>query len=190
MIGPAPAQPRRLRRTDLMQATTNPRILLSTSLGDITLELDPAKAPSTTENFLDYVASGHFGGTVFHRAIPGFMIQGGGFTSDMVQKATKAPVANEAHNNLKNDRGTVAMARTSEPHSATSQFFINLEDNAFLNHTAKTPQGWGYTVFGRVVEGMEVVDQIATVATGNHGPHSDVPKTPVTIERATLLGVS
>ena len=170
-----------------MQASTNPRVLLKTSLGEITLELESATAPSTTNNFLDYVGSGHFDGTVFHRVIPGFMIQGGGFTTDMVQKPTEAPVTNEADNGMKNDRGTVAMARTSEPHSATSQFFINLEDNAFLNHTGKNPQGWGYAVFGKVVDGMEVVDQIAKVPTGTHGPHSDVPQDPVTIEQVTLL---
>jgi cyclophilin family peptidyl-prolyl cis-trans isomerase len=170
-----------------MQATTDPRVLLSTSLGDITLELDAVKAPSSTSNFLDYVGSGHFDGTVFHRVIPGFMIQGGGFTVDMVQKTTKTPVTNEADNGVKNDRASIAMARTSEPHSATSQFFINLEDNAFLNHTGKTPQGWGYAVFGKVVDGMEVVDQIAQVPTGQHGPHSDVPQVPVTIDSATLL---
>jgi peptidyl-prolyl cis-trans isomerase B (cyclophilin B) len=170
-----------------MQATTNPRVLLKTSLGDITLELDSLTTPGTTSNFLDYVRSGHFDGTVFHRVIPGFMIQGGGFTSDMVQRATKPPIASEADSGAKNTRGTVAMARTSEPHSATSQFFINLEDNAFLDHTAKTPRGWGYTVFGGVVEGMEVVDQIAEVPTGKHGPHSDVPQVPVTVDRATLV---
>ena len=170
-----------------MQPTANPRVLLSTSLGDITLELDDAKAPLSTKNFVDYVTSGHFDGTIFHRVIPGFMVQGGGFTADMVQKPTKAPIANEASNGLKNDRGTVAMARTSDPNSASSQFFVNVADNAFLNHTAKTPQGWGYAVFGKVVEGLDVVDQIVQVPTGNHGPHSDVPREPVTIVKATVL---
>jgi len=168
-----------------MATATNPRVLLSTSLGDITLELDATKAPTSTRNFLDYVASGHFDGTVFHRVIPGFMIQGGGFTADMEQKSTSAPIENEAANGARNLRGTVAMARTSDPNSATSQFFINLADNAFLDHTAKTPQGWGYAVFGKVTGGLEVVDQIAGVPTGNHGPHSDVPLTPVTIDSAT-----
>jgi peptidyl-prolyl cis-trans isomerase B (cyclophilin B) len=170
-----------------MQPTANPRVLLSTSLGDITLELDGAKAPLSTNNFVDYVTSGHFDGTVFHRVIPGFMIQGGGFTADMVQKPTKAPIANEADNGRKNDRGTVAMARTSDPNSASSQFFINLASNAFLNHTAQTLQGWGYAVFGEVVDGLDVVDQIVQVPTGNNGPHSDVPREPVTIVKATVL---
>jgi peptidyl-prolyl cis-trans isomerase B (cyclophilin B) len=170
-----------------MQATANPRVLLSTSLGDVTLEIDATRAPGTCSNFLEYVTSGHFDGTIFHRVIPGFMIQGGGFTSDMTQKPTRAPVASEADNGNKNDRGTIAMARTSDPHSASSQFFINLKNNAFLDHTAKTPQGWGYTVFGKVVGGGEVIDQIAQVPTGNHGPHSDVPKVPVTIDRVTVL---
>jgi peptidyl-prolyl cis-trans isomerase B (cyclophilin B) len=162
-----------------MQPKANPRVLLSTSLGDVTFELDAAKAPVSTGNFLDYVTSGH-------RVIPGFMIQGGGFTADMAQKATKAPVAIEADNGNKNRRGAVAMARTSDPNSATSQFFINLTDNAFLNHTAKTSQGWGYAVFGQVVDGLDVVDRIAAVPTGKNGPHSDVPLVSVTIDRATV----
>jgi cyclophilin family peptidyl-prolyl cis-trans isomerase len=175
-------------RIDRMETTANPRVLLSTSLGDITLELDAVKAPTSSSNFLAYAASGHFDGTIFHRVIPGFMIQGGGFTADMTQKATKAPITNEADNGRKNDRGTVAMARTSDPHSATSQFFISLENNAFLDHTAKTVQGWGYAVFGKVVEGIDVVDQIAQVPTGQHGPHGDVPQVPVSIDRVTVLG--
>jgi peptidyl-prolyl cis-trans isomerase B (cyclophilin B) len=166
---------------------TDPRILLSTSLGDITVELDQQKAPATSDNFLAYVASGHYDGTVFHRVIPGFMIQGGGFTEDMHQKPANSPIGNEADNGLKNDRGTIAMARTSDPHSATSQFFINLADNDFLNHRAKNAQGWGYAVFGRVVEGFEVVDAIAQVPTGTSGPHSDVPKEPVVIDRISLV---
>ncbi len=170
-----------------MQEQVNPRVLLGTSHGDITLELDQERAPVTSENFLAYVASGHFDGTVFHRVIPGFMIQGGGFTADMLQKPTKPPITNEADNGLKNGRGTIAMARTSDPHSAGSQFFINLKDNDFLDHKAKTPQGWGYAVFGEVVEGMDVVDAIAQVQTGTSGPHSDVPKEPVVIHRASLL---
>ena len=167
-----------------MEEQASPQVVLRTSLGDITLELDGAKAPVTTENFLSYVSSGHFNGTVFHRVIPGFMIQGGGFSEDMKQKPTAAPITNEADNGLKNDRGTVAMARTSEPHSASSQFFINLKDNDFLNHTAKTPQGWGYTVFAKVVEGMGVVDTIAQVKTGAHGPHRDVPADAIAITEA------
>jgi peptidyl-prolyl cis-trans isomerase B (cyclophilin B) len=170
-----------------MQPTANPRVLLSTSLGDITLELDSVNAPVSAANFVDYVTSGHFDGTIFHRVIPGFMVQGGGFTADMAQKPTKAPIANEADNGCKNAKGTVAMARTSDPNSASSQFFINVADNGFLNHTAKTPQGWGYAVFGKVVEGLDVVDQIVSVPTGHHGPHSDVPREPVTITKATIL---
>ncbi len=170
-----------------MAEQTNPRVLLSTSKGDIMLELDPVRAPATTSNFLAYVESGFFDGTVFHRVIPRFMIQGGGFTADMAQKPTECSVSNEAANGLKNDRGTIAMARTSNPHSATSQFFISLVDNDFLNHTSPTPNGWGYAVFGKVVEGMDVVDAIAQVRTGNHGPHSDVPVEPVVIDRATLV---
>jgi peptidyl-prolyl cis-trans isomerase B (cyclophilin B) len=170
-----------------MQPTTNPRVLITTSLGDITLELDSAKAPLSTNNFIDYVTSGHFDGTIFHRVIPGFMVQGGGFTADMVQKPTNAPIANEADNGLRNALGTVAMARTSDPNSASSQFFINVADNAFLNHTAKTAQGWGYAVFGKIVEGLDVVDQIVKVPTGHNGPHSDVPREPVTIVKATVL---
>ena len=170
-----------------MQPTENPRVQLNTSLGDITLELDGTKAPSSTENFVAYVTSGHFDGTIFHRVIPGFMIQGGGFTAEMAQKPTETPIANEADNGLKNGRGTIAMARTSDPDSATSQFFINVADNAFLDHTAKTAQGWGYAVFGKVVDGLEVVDKIVQVPTGQHGPHSDVPRETVTIEKATVL---
>jgi len=170
-----------------VEEQTNPRVILSTSHGDVTLELDPVKAPITSESFLAYVASGHFDGTMFHRVIPGFMIQGGGFTTDMCQKDTMAPIANEADNGLKNDRGTVAMARTSDPHSASSQFFINLKNNDFLNHTAKTGQGWGYAVFGKVVGGMDVVDAIAQVATGTSGPHCDVPRVPVVVDRAAVV---
>ena len=170
-----------------MEGQTNPRVLLSTSHGDITLELDAVKAPITSENFLAYAASGHFDGTIFHRVIPDFMIQGGGFGADMSQKDTNAPIENEADNGLKNDRGTVAMARTSDPHSASSQFFINLKTNDFLNHTSKTGQGWGYAVFGRVIEGMDVVDAIAQVATGTSGPHCDAPREPVVIDRVTAI---
>ena len=169
-----------------MNEKTNPRVVLSTSQGDITLELDPARAPISTENFLAYVASGHYDQTVFHRVIPGFMIQGGGFGADMNQKSTNPPITNEADNGLKNDRGTVAMARTPEPHSASSQFFINLEDNDFLNHTSKTGQGWGYAVFGKVAEGMDVVDAIAQVPTGASGPHRDVPVEPVVMHRVAV----
>ena len=170
-----------------MAEQTNPRVLLSTSKGDITLELDSVKAPASAKNFLDYVASGFFDGTIFHRVIPRFMIQGGGFTPDMQQKPAECSINNEAANGLKNGRGTIAMARTSNPHSATSQFFINLVDNEFLNHTSPTPNGWGYAVFGKVVDGMDVADAIAGVRTGNHGPHSDVPVEPVVINQASVL---
>lgn len=169
-----------------MPEETNPRVTLATSMGDISIELDAAKAPVTAKNFLAYVESGHFDGTIFHRVIPDFMIQGGGFDCDMAQKASSTPITNEADNGLRNERGTLAMARTSDPHSASCQFFINLKDNRFLDHTAKTPQGWGYAVFGRVLEGMDVVDAIAQVKTGRSGPHSDVPVEPVVIEKATV----
>ncbi|MBL0919821.1 MAG: peptidyl-prolyl cis-trans isomerase [Hydrogenophaga sp.] len=163
---------------------TNPRVKLSTSLGDIVVELDAAKAPKSVENFVQYVNDKHYDGTVFHRVIGNFMIQGGGFAADMQQKATRAPVPLEARNGLKNDRGTIAMARTSNPNSATSQFFINVVDNAGLN--APSPDGYGYTVFGKVVAGMDVVDKIRAVPTGNSGMHQNVPLTPITINKATL----
>jgi peptidyl-prolyl cis-trans isomerase B (cyclophilin B) len=148
---------------------------METNYGTITIELDAENAPVTTENFLSYVRDGFFTDTLFHRVIPNFMIQGGGFLPGMVQKQTNTPIENEADNGLGNDRGTIAMARTMDPHSASSQFFINLKDNTFLNHTGKNPQGWGYCVFGKVVEGMDVVDKIAAVATGNNAGHADVP---------------
>jgi peptidyl-prolyl cis-trans isomerase B (cyclophilin B) len=159
-------------------------VKLHTSMGDITLELDAQKAPSTVENFLQYVRSGFYDNTVFHRVINGFMIQGGGMEPGMHQKDTQAPIRNEADNGLKNEKYTVAMARTSNPHSATAQFFINVADNDFLNHTSQTPQGWGYCVFGRVVEGEDVVDRIKAVTTGNRGFHQDVPLEDVVIEKA------
>jgi peptidyl-prolyl cis-trans isomerase B (cyclophilin B) len=162
-------------------------VKLYTTLGIITLELDAERAPETTKNFLQYVQDGHYDNTVFHRVINGFMIQGGGFAPGMKQKPTRAPIQNEAANGLKNDRGTVAMARTGEPHSATAQFFINVADNAFLNHSAPTPQGWGYCVFGRVVEGMDVVDKIKAVRTGSSGFHKDVPVEDVVIQRAEAV---
>lgn len=162
----------------------SPRVRLSTSLGDIVVELDAAKAPKTVENFLQYVSDKHYDGTVFHRVIGNFMIQGGGFTTDMQQKATRAPIALEASNGLKNDRGTIAMARTPNPNSATSQFFINVVDNAGLN--APSPDGHGYAVFGKVVAGMDVVDKIRAVPVGNRGMHQNVPQTPVTIVKASL----
>jgi len=156
-------------------------VIFSTSMGDITIELMSEEAPITAKNFLDYVDAGFFDGTIFHRVIPGFVIQGGGFTADMNQKATQAPIKNEADNGVKNSRGTLSMARTSDINSATSQFFINLKDNAFLDHGTRD---FGYAVFAKVVEGMDVVDQIAGVQTGNKGPHSDVPVEPVVTNTA------
>ena len=166
-------------------AAQAPQVKLVTSLGDIVLELDPAKAPKTVANFLQYVQDKHYDGTVFHRVIDGFMVQGGGFTADMVQKPTRAPIALEAANGLKNDSYTVAMARTSVPDSATAQFFINVKDNAMLN--APQPDGHGYAVFAKVVQGQDVVDKIRAVPTGSKGGMQDVPTTPVTITSATVL---
>ena len=156
-------------------------------LGVITLELDTDKAPVSSANFLEYVRKGHYDNTIFHRVIPGFMVQGGGFEPGMNQKPTDAPIENEANNGLKNDNYTVAMARTQAPHSATAQFFINVADNGFLNHTAPSMQGWGYAVFGKVVAGTEVVDKIKAVKTGRKGFHDDVPNEDVVIEKAVAL---
>jgi peptidyl-prolyl cis-trans isomerase B (cyclophilin B) len=163
------------------------KVLLKTNKGDITLTLDAAKAPKSVANFLQYVKSGHYDNTIFHRVIDNFMIQGGGMTAGMKQKPTGAEIENEANNGLKNERGTVAMARTSDPHSATAQFFININDNDFLNHTAPNVQGWGYAVFGKVTDGMDVVDTIRKVKTGTTGFHQDVPAEDVVIEKATVL---
>ncbi len=160
-------------------------VQMQTSAGTLLIELDEVAAPLSTANFLAYVAKGHYDGTVFHRVIRGFMLQGGGFDASMKQKPTDAPIANEAGNGLKNKRYTLAMARTSDPHSATAQFFINTVDNGFLDHTAETAQGWGYAVFGKVVQGMEVVDAIEKVRTGRKGFHDDVPLDDVRIERVT-----
>ena len=157
---------------------------LTTSAGTLRIELDDVKAPASVENFLAYVRSGHYDGTVFHRVIKGFMVQGGGFTTDMQQKPTLAAIANEANNGLKNMKYTLAMARTNAPHSATAQFFINATDNDFLNFRSESPQGWGYAVFGKVVQGTEVVDQIERVATGRKGGHDDVPNEHVVILKA------
>lgn len=162
-------------------------VKLHTNHGVITLELDAAKAPVTVENFLGYVKSGHFNNTVFHRVIDGFMIQGGGFEPGMKQKPTGAQIKNEADNKLRNDKYTVAMARTSDPHSATAQFFINIADNDFLNHSAPSAQGWGYCVFGKVTAGSEVVDKIKGVKTGNKGGHQNVPVDDVIIEKAEVV---
>ena len=166
---------------------SNPQVKLTIKgYGDITLELDQAKAPKSVENFLAYVKKGHYDNTVFHRVIPGFMVQGGGFEPGMKQKPSDAAISNEANNGLKNDNYTVAMARTNDPHSATAQFFINVADNAFLNHTAPSAQGWGYAVFGKVVGGKDVVDRIKAVKTGRKGLHDDVPNDDVIIEKAVV----
>tara|TARA_R110000823_G_scaffold132777_10_gene261377 strand:- start:29730 stop:30227 length:498 start_codon:yes stop_codon:yes gene_type:complete len=157
-------------------------VIIRTTFGEITLELDAERAPKTVENFLNYARSGYYDGTIFHRVIDNFMIQGGGFDTEMRQKEAGEPIENEADNGLKNDFGTIAMARTNDPHSATAQFFINVKDNDFLNHTAKNMQGWGYTVFGKVIDGADVLDKIRAVPTGSQGPHQDVPKEPVIIE--------
>ncbi len=159
---------------------------MATSLGTLRIELDEERAPRTVENFLAYAAKGHYDGTIFHRVIPGFMIQGGGFATGMAQKPTDAPIANEANNGLGNEHYTIAMARTSAPHSATAQFFINTTDNDFLNFRSESPQGWGYAVFGRVISGQDVVDAIASVKTGRQGMHDDVPLEDVIIERVSL----
>ena len=167
------------------------QVRLDTSLGPITLELADDKAPKTVANFLTYARDGFYNGTIFHRVIPTFMIQGGGFTANFQQKATRAPVGNEADNGLKNRRGAVAMARTNDPQSATAQFFINVQDNPMLDYRSSTPQGWGYAVFGQVIDGMEVVDQIRRVPTGPGGQFSsDVPQTPVIIQSVTVLPAS
>ena len=163
------------------------QVLLKTNKGDITLTLDAEKAPKTVANFLAYVNRGHYDGTIFHRVIDNFMIQGGGMAPGMKQKPTQAEIENEANNGLKNVNGSVAMARTNEPHSASSQFFINVNDNDFLNHTAPTAQGWGYAVFGAVSDGMDVVNAIRKVKTGSSGFHQDVPTEDVVIEKATVL---
>ena len=167
----------------------NPKVLIQTNKGAITLELYPDKAPVTVENFLTYVDEGFYDGTIFHRVIPGFMIQGGGFGQDMTQKVTHDPIKNEADNGLKNERGTIAMARTSDPDSATAQFFINHKDNDFLNFRSKDTRGWGYAVFGRVTDGMDVVDEIAATPTGPGGPFpKDVPQETIVIEKISRQG--
>lgn len=166
---------------------SKPLVKLETSLGEITLELYPDKAPATVANFLQYVKDGFYNGTIFHRVINGFMIQGGGFDADLSQKPTREPIKNEADNGLTNDAYTIAMARTMDPDSATAQFFINVVDNKMLNHTAKTAQGWGYAVFGKVVKGKEVVDKIKAVASTTKGMYQNVPVEPVTIIKATVV---
>ena len=172
-------------------AAEQPRVRLETSLGAIVLELNHAKAPKSVDNFLRYVREGHYDGTIFHRVIPNFMIQGGGFTTDYKQKPTHEPIENEADNGLMNNRGTIAMARTGDPQSATAQFFINVADNDFLNYSSPTPQGWGYAVFGKVVEGMDVADKIVNSPTGPGGPFpKDAPRQQVVIEKASIVAES
>jgi peptidyl-prolyl cis-trans isomerase B (cyclophilin B) len=170
-----------------MAAAGNPKVEMETSKGKIVIELLPEKAPETVKNFLNYVDAKYYDGTIFHRVIPKFMIQGGGFTSDMKQKSAGAPIKNEADNGLKNDRGTIAMARTGDPHSATAQFFINSVNNDFLNHKGKTQQGWGYVVFGKVISGMDVVDAISSVKTVTRGAYRDVPAETIEIRSAGVL---
>ena len=169
------------------KGTAPMKVKLTTSMGPITIELDKAKAPISAENFIKYVESGHYNGTIFHRVIENFMVQGGGFTKDMQQKPTLAPIKNESTNGVKNENYTLAMARTGVRDSATSQFFINVKDNEFLNYTGETPQGFGYAVFGKVVEGKDVVDKIKKVPTANAGGHQNVPTTPVVIEKAECI---
>lgn len=165
-------------------AEAEPKVRLSTSMGDIVLDLNTEQAPNTVANFLQYVEEGFYDGTQFHRIVPGFVIQGGGFDSDFNRKATRAPIENEATNGLANSRGTIAMARTRDPHSASSQFFINLRDNMMLNHTQPAGQGWGYAVFGEVIEGMDVVDEISKAKLK---PNSEIPATPIILEQATII---
>ena len=168
------------------EMATNTIITVKTSLGDIKLELFNDKAPITAENFEKYIKSNYFTNSIFHRVIKDFMVQGGGFTTEMKEKETMSPIKNEANNKISNERGTIAMARTNDPHSASAQFFINLKDNAFLDFKSETTQGWGYCVFGKVIEGIEVIDKIAMVDTGSYGPHQDVPKDPVIIKEIII----
>jgi peptidyl-prolyl cis-trans isomerase B (cyclophilin B) len=171
-------------------AAANPQVELATTMGTIVIELERDKAPQSVENFLQYVKAGHYDGTIFHRVIPGFMVQGGGFTPDMREKPTRSPIKNEAANGLRNVTGTVAMARTPNPHSASAQFFINVADNAFLDFRAATPEGYGYAVFGKVVKGMDVVNRIVRVPTTSRPPHENVPQKPVVVERARIVGAA
>lgn len=173
--------------TENKMSDTPNKVKLTTTLGVITIQLNTEKAPISSKNFIQYVKEGFYDGTIFHRVIPGFMAQGGGFTSDFKQKKTHDPIKNEANNGLKNTRGSLAMARTSDPDSATAQFFINYKDTSFLDYTSPTQNGWGYAVFGEVIEGMEVVDEMAKMPTGNHGGHQDVPKTDIVITKAEIV---
>ena len=185
-VGLLPASASAQQDNATKKGTAMVTVNMETSAGTIKLELDSNKAPQTVENFVAYAKDGHYDGTIFHRVIAGFMIQGGGFDESMKQKATKAPIKNEADNGLKNDDGTIAMARTSDPNSATAQFFINVKDNDFLNYSSPSPQGWGYAVFGKVVDGMDVVRKIEQVSTGNRGGHGDVPTENVVINKVTI----
>ena len=173
--------------TEKTMSDTQTKVKLTTTLGEIIIQLNAEKAPVSSANFLTYVNEGFYNGTIFHRVIPDFMAQGGGFDTSFTQKAVHAPIKNEANNGLTNTRGTLAMARTNDPNSATAQFFINLKDNSFLNHTSQTSSGWGYAVFGEVIEGMDVVDAMAKQATGNRGGHQDVPKTDIVIDKAEVI---
>ncbi len=173
--------------TENKMSDTQNKVKLSTSLGEIIIQLNTEKAPVSAENFIKYVNEGFYDGTIFHRIIPDFMAQGGGFDTDFKQKEVHEPIKNEADNGLKNTRGSIAMARTSDPHSATAQFFINYKDSSFLDYTSATNSGWGYTVFGEVIEGMDVVDAMAKQATGNHAGHQDVPKENIVIEKAEMM---
>ena len=173
--------------TEKNMSDTQTKVKLTTNHGDIIIQLNTEKAPVSSANFLTYVNEGFYNGTIFHRVIPDFMAQGGGFDTSFNQKAVHAPIKNEANNGLKNTRGTLAMARTNDPNSATAQFFINYKDNSFLNHTSQTSSGWGYAVFGEVIEGMDVVDAMAKEPTGNRGGHQDVPKTDIVIEKAEVI---
>lgn len=173
--------------TENKMSDSSSKVKLTTSLGEIVIQLNPEKAPISSANFLTYVNEGFYNGTIFHRVIPGFMAQGGGFDTDFNQKATHDPIKNEADNGLPNKRGTIAMARTNVPDSATAQFFINYKDNSFLNYSSPTTSGWGYAVFGEVIEGMDIVDEMAKQPTGNRGGHQDVPKTNIVIEKAEVI---
>jgi cyclophilin family peptidyl-prolyl cis-trans isomerase len=173
--------------TENLMSDSSSKVKFTTSLGEIVIQLNPEKAPVSSANFLTYVNEGFYNGTIFHRIIPGFMAQGGGFDTDFNQKTTHDPIKNEADNGLPNKRGTIAMARTNVPDSATAQFFINYKDNSFLNYSSPTASGWGYAVFGEVIEGMDIVDEMAKQPTGNRGGHQDVPKTDIIIEKAEVI---
>ena len=173
--------------TEKIMSETQTKVKLTTTLGEIIIQLNTEKAPLSSANFLTYVNEGFYNGTIFHRVIPDFMAQGGGFDTSFNQKAVHAPIKNEANNGLTNTRGTLAMARTNDPNSATAQFFINYKDNTFLNHTSQTSSGWGYAVFGEVIEGMDIVDAMAKQPTSNRGGHQDVPKTDIVIEKADVV---